>query len=84
MQIEIDLSNFQDIYEMSHELQFGVGIDACREYVDETLSPETASMLLSMYAPPLRIRFGRFPRRACLQCFESAVVAPMANLITAS
>ncbi len=54
MQIKIDLSNFQDISEMSLELQIGVGIDACREYVDETLSPETASMLLSMCAPPLK------------------------------
>jgi hypothetical protein len=47
-QIKIDLSNFEDIYEFSLQLEIGVGIDACREYVDETLSPATAPMLLSM------------------------------------
>jgi hypothetical protein len=48
MQIKIDLSNLQDIYATSQQLMFKVGIDACREYVDEMLSSKRAPMLLEV------------------------------------
>jgi hypothetical protein len=51
LQIRIDLSSLEDIYATSRQLLFKVGIDACREYVDESLSSDTAPMLLEMYGP---------------------------------
>lgn len=69
MQIEVNLSNLQDIYEASRELETEMGMDVCREYVDEVISPTTAQMLLEMCAP---ICFSRKRLGDCLYRFMSS------------